>query len=141
MGEYRTLKGYDSRAKRPLTRSMEDYLEMICRLAREEGYARVAQLSTRLNVRASSVSKMAEHLRDAGYIEYEKYGYLRPTEKGWEEGEYLLHRHKVLHDFLCMVNHSRDELEQVEQIEHFFDRKTIENLERMLEKCTNCGRE
>lgn len=141
MGEYRTIKGYDSFAKRKLTRSMEDYLEMICRLSREEGFARVAQLSARLNVRASSASKMAEQLRDAGYLEYEKYGYLRPTEMGWKEGEYLLHRHEVLHDFLCMVNGSTDELEQVEQIEHFFNRKTIENLERMLNQCHECRRE
>ena len=38
--EYRTLKGYKLRDHREITDAMEDYLEMICRSAQQEGYAR-----------------------------------------------------------------------------------------------------
>jgi DtxR family Mn-dependent transcriptional regulator len=47
------------------------------------------------------------------------------------EGKYLLYRHEILHHFLCVLNHSNDELEQVEKIEHFMDRKTILQIEKL----------
>ena len=40
---------------------------------------------------------------------------------------------RVLHDFLCLLNHTKDELEQVEKIEHFINKITIDNLERLTE--------
>ena len=138
MGEFRTIKGYDLLEDKRLTRAMEDYLEMICRHCEIQGYARVQQIAQSLNVKPSSVTKMAEQLKELGYVDYEKYGYLKPTQQGWRAGEYLLFRHDVLHEFLCMVNSSQDELEQVEKIEHFFDRKTIENLEKMIHTCRSC---
>ena len=54
------------------------------------------------------------------------------TDKGHEAGRYLLHRHRVLHDFFCALNHTDCELEQVEKIEHFINRKTVENIERII---------
>jgi Mn-dependent DtxR family transcriptional regulator len=131
MSEFRTIKGYISKADLHVTTAMEDYLEMICRYSREKGFIRIRQLAANLHVQPSSASKMAEHLKLAGYIEYEKYGFIRPTPSGWEMGNYLLHRHDVLNEFLCHLNNSLDELEQVEKIEHFFDTDTINNLEKL----------
>lgn len=51
------------------------------------------------------------------------------TDKGREAGNYLLYRHEVIHRFLCVLNHSGNELEQAEKIEHFLDRTTVKNLE------------
>ncbi len=117
-----------------LTSSMEDYLEMICRILQENEVVRVSELAENLHVKPSSASKMAGNLKEAGYIEFKKYGYVAITEKGLETGKYLLHRHKVLHDFLRLLNHSEDELEQVEKIEHFIDKTTVDNLERLTER-------
>ena len=47
------------------------------------------------------------------------------------EGEYLLHRHQILHRFFCALNGTEDELEQVEKVEHFMSRETMENLEKL----------
>jgi Mn-dependent DtxR family transcriptional regulator len=88
------------------------------------------------NGKMPSKRKMAEHLKMAGFIEYEKYGYIRPSPSGWDMGNYLLHRHEVLNEFLCLLNSSSDELEQVEKIEHFFDRDTISNLEKLTSRLT-----
>ena len=132
MSEFRTIKGYAQDGS--ITHAMEDYLEMICRRSCETGYIRIQQLADALHVKPSSASKMAEHLSSAGLIEYEKYGYLRPTGRGWEIGNYLLRRHDILHSFLCLVNDSEDELEQVEKIEHFFDRRTVERLALLVER-------
>ncbi len=48
------------------------------------------------------------------------------------EGRYLLHRHRVLQDFFCTLNHTEDELELVEKIEHFINHRTVENMEQAL---------
>ena len=75
---------------------------------------------------------MVGHLKNLGLVDYEKYGIIKPTQRGAELGEYLLYRHRILNDFLCYLNHTDDELEQVEQIEHFFKEQTIRNLEKLL---------
>lgn len=133
MGErdFYTQKGYQLRSQHPITGAMEDYLEMICRQAGGEGYVRINFLAGKLNVRPSSASKMVYQLRDLGYVSFEKYGLIQPTQSGWELGRYLLHRHDVLHRFFCLLNHTQDELEQVEQIEHYINPQTLANLEKL----------
>lgn len=132
MGGFYTMKEYQRADAKGLTSSMEDYLEMICRLRAEGVPVRVNVLAACLHVRPSSVSKMLGNLKSLGYIDFHKYGAVMVTEKGMKEGEYLLHRHQVLHRFFCAVNGTEDELEQVEKIEHFMNRETVENLERLL---------
>lgn len=125
-----TFKGYQLLDSHALTISMEDYLEMIYRMS--SGTVRVNELAKNLNVRPSSASKMADNLRALGYIEFQKYGEIALTEKGKKAGEYLLHRHEVLHEFLCLLNHSSKELEQVEKIEHFINKNTLISIERLI---------
>lgn len=94
-----TMKGYERSASDELTSSMEDYLEMVCRMEEEGEPIRVSSLAASLHVRPSSASKMLDNLKKAGYIDFKKYGSIMVTEKGYEEGRYLLHRHQVLQDF------------------------------------------
>lgn len=129
-----TLKGYRLNESDGLTTSMEDYLEMICRLLQENEVVRIRELAEHLHVKPSSASKMVTHLKDSGYIEFQKYGYIAITEQGRQTGAYLLRRHKILNDFLCLLNGSDAELEQVEKIEHFISQTTVENLEKLTKK-------
>ena len=131
---FHTLKGYQMQNIGEITESMEDYLEMISRYIQENGYVRMSFLADKLNVRPSSASKMVGKLRDMRLVEFEKYGLITLTEKGRAVGQYLLWRHQVLNDFFCLLNHSEDELEQVELVEHFMTRKAVENLEKLTEK-------
>ena len=96
-----TMKGYERSASDEMTSSMEDYLEMVCRMEEEGEPIRVSSLAASLHVRPSSASKMLDNLRKAGYIDFKKYGSIMVTDKGYEEGRYLLHRHRVLQDFFC----------------------------------------
>ena len=57
-----TLNGYRNKNKNKLTESMEDYLEMIYRY-KSKGEVRVKDISSRLNVKPSSVSKMINKLK------------------------------------------------------------------------------
>lgn len=132
-----TLKGYAANKPGELTTAMEDYLEMICRLQAENMVVRLGELAKKLHVRPSSATKMIQQLKLVGCIQAEKYGYIVLTEKGREIGDYLLYRHDVLHRFLCALNHTKNELEQVEMIEHFINKATIENLAVLAEKLEN----
>jgi Mn-dependent DtxR family transcriptional regulator len=133
-GNYYTLKGYQVHTASGLTPAMEDYLEMICRLLEHREVVRIGELAGKLHVRPSSATKMIQQLKAAGSVNSEKYGYICLTEKGRREGEYLLYRHRVLQRFLCLLNRSEDELEQVEKIEHFLNRVTVDNLDALADR-------
>lgn len=133
--EFYTLKGYSSmREAESLTAAMEDYLEMIYRLHRVKETVRIKRLAEILHVKPSSASKMANILKEADYIEFERYGVITLTEKGGKAGEYLLYRHDLLNEFFCRINRSESELTLVEKIEHFIDKTTIGNIKEWLEK-------
>lgn len=125
-----TLKGYKLKEKKIVTEAMEDYLEMIYRYKDEN--ITVKDLSIKLNVRPSSVSKMIIRLKNNDLITYEKYGKIKLTKLGEEIGNYLLYRHKVLNDFFKFINKDDYKLEQVEKIEHFMDEVTIKNINLFL---------
>lgn len=128
--EFYTLTGYKLKNHYMLTAAMEDYLEMIYR---NEGVITVKNLSTLLNVRPSSVSKMATKLRNLGYIDFKTYGDISLTNSGRLVGEYLLWRHSLLEKLLKLINKDDFSLEQVERIEHFVDDITLKNINIFLD--------
>lgn len=130
--DFYTFKGYDRMRESELSPAMEDYLEMICRCAQESDFVRINLLASKLNVTPPSASKMVGKLKELGLLKFEPYGLITVTEKGWEQGEMLLHRHAVLHTFFCLVNGTDDELELVEKIEHFIDPETTRHLEEKI---------
>ncbi len=131
-----TLKGYSLLEHTEITSSMEDYLEMICRLHRNGQPVRIKELAECLHVKPSSASKMTGNLRQQGLVRFEKYGTVSLTEDGLELGEYLLFRHDVLLRFFCYINQNSDELEQVEKVEHFIEPETVYNIQKWLDKFT-----
>lgn len=133
LSSFRTQKGYQLIDKPKLTASMEDYLEMIYRILKTQPLVRIGSLAKQLNVKPSSASKMVNQLKNNGLVEFERYGYVKPTEKGIMLANYLLFRHDVLVEFLCLINNSKDELEQVEKIEHYINEKTVYNLKKHIQ--------
>ncbi len=131
--EFHTFKGYELAKVEELSASTEDYLEMICRMLKTHEVVRVNLLADNLNVKPSSASKMVANLRRLGLVSFEPYGYITPTNEGLRLGEYLLRRHDVLCEFLCLINGSQNETEQVEKIEHFINEQTVENIRRATE--------
>lgn len=130
-----TLKGYTLIEHGLLTAAMEDYLEMICRMQQEEqAVVRVSALAAALHVQPSSASKMAGNLRAQDLVLFPRYGYISLTETGRRLGQYLLRRHDLVHQLLCQINGSVEELEECEKIEHFLSPRTVENLDAFLEK-------
>ena len=131
--EFHTVRGYQmlNAEKKLLTSSMEDYLEMICRLCAEEGYARINRLAERLHVRPSSATKVVQRLALCGMIDYQRYGIIRLTEKGRGVGGYLLHRHSVLETFLQNLGIQETRLRDTEMIEHDISPHALERIESL----------
>jgi len=132
--KFYTLKGYTLLEDSTMTSSMEDYLEMIYRIHSAGEVVRIGTLAENLNVKPSSATKMVNNLKEQGFVSSEKYGYIKLTDSGIELGKYLIFRHETLHNFLCYINQSENELEQVEKIEHFINAKTVENIKKLLDK-------
>lgn len=126
-----TLNGYRNKNKNKLTESMEDYLEMIYR-NRNKKEIHVKDISIKLNVKPSSVSKMITKLKEYNLVNFEKYGSITLTNDGIKIGKYLLWRHNTLVKFFKRLNKKNYLLEQVEKIEHFIDFETLKNMENFL---------
>ena len=131
--KFYTLKGYALLEGNEITSSMEDYLEMIYRIHSRGEAVRVGALAENLNVKPSSASKMVGNLKKQGMVLFERYGYIKLTDAGSSLGKYLVFRHDTLHAFLCYINKSESELEQVEKIEHFINGETVVNIRRWLD--------
>jgi DtxR family transcriptional regulator, manganese transport regulator len=134
ISQYRTVRGYqlDNQQENELTPAMEDYLEMVCRQCRENGYTRVNRISELLNVRPSSASKMIARLVKLGYLKYDLYDSILLEEKGEQEGAYLLYRHNTVEQFLRLIGND-DPLKEVELIEHALNVSTVEQVSNLLD--------
>lgn len=132
-----TLKGYKLREDNIITEAMEDYLEMICRNQKNHEFVTIKQLSDNLNVKPSSVSKMANRLKEIGLINFHKYGKITLTDLGMQKGEFLLWRHKILKKFFKYINKQEYNLKQVEKLEHFIDNTTLKNIALFLNNIKN----
>jgi DtxR family Mn-dependent transcriptional regulator len=128
--EFRTVRGYQilNAEGRALTSSMEDYLEMICRICVEEGYTRVNRLAERLNVRPSSVTKVIQKLNELGLVDYQKYGVIKLTREGKAVGSFLLKRHAIIEKFLEVLGVGETRLKDTEMIEHDVSLNTLRGI-------------
>ena len=129
--DFYTLNGYRNKNKNKLTESMEDYLEMIYR-NRNKVEIHIKDISIKLNVKPSSVSKMINKLKEYNLVNFKKYGSITLTKEGVKMGKYLLWRHNILVKFFKRLNKKNYLLEQVEKIEHFIDFETLKNMEKFL---------
>lgn len=131
--QFHTVRGYQMLNQRDgqLTPAMEDYLEMIYRICLKDGYTRVGKLSELLHVKPPSASKMIFKLSELGYIKYDRYEIIFLTDKGRKTGEFLLHRHNAVENFLKLIGIT-DTLEETELLEHSLNSETVSRLDALL---------
>ncbi len=124
---FHTLRGYALRDQsgNGLTPGMEDYLEMIFRLSQKKAYTRINDLAGALNVQPPSATKMVQKLAEASYLNYERYGVIELTARGYELGMRLLHRHQTLEKFLRLLGVKQNILKDTEKIEHNVSQETL----------------
>lgn len=121
--------------KANLSSQMEDYLEAIYHLCRDEGVARVKAIADRLEVTTPSVVGAIRKLKDRNLVIQEPYGYVRLTMEGEEIGGAISHNHEVLSDFLKEILGLDHETASVDacKIEHAVSAETVRRLRAVAE--------
>jgi DtxR family Mn-dependent transcriptional regulator len=121
--------------KTNLTSQMEDNLEAIYHLCRDEGVARVKAIADRLEVTTPSVVGAIRKLKDRNLVIQEPYGYVRLTMEGEEIGGAISHNHEVLSDFLKEILGLDHETASVDacKIEHAVSAETVRRLRAVAE--------
>ncbi|WP_456478821.1 metal-dependent transcriptional regulator [Geoglobus ahangari] len=119
----------------------EDYIRAIYELSREKGYTRVKEISSELGVKPSSVTEMLKKLSDMGYVLYVKRLFVRLTDKGQQEAERIIERHKTLVKFLRVIGVPEDvALKDACVIEHTLHPVTVRQLKNFVKFIENSPR-
>ncbi len=125
-----------------LSESMEDYLETIFLLIREQAVARSRDIAARLNVNRSSVTGALQALAERALVNYEPYGYVTLTPAGAEVAQKVVRRHEVLKDFLVKVL----SIEETEadanacRMEHAISKTVVDRLVEFADFVETCPR-
>ena len=124
--EFHTFDSYMKKTDKKMTAAMEDYLEMISRLSKKNGFTRVYELASALNVQPPSATMMVQKLAKLSLLKYEKYGIIILEKKGAKLGESLLKRHQTIENLLMILGvDSSVVLEETEKIEHTISKDTL----------------
>ena len=86
-----------------LSASLEDYLETIFFLSREEGSARPKDIAERMKVRAASVTGALKALAERELVNYAPYASVTLTDEGREIGGGIAVKHEALLHFFTQV--------------------------------------
>lgn len=86
-----------------LTPHMEDYIETIAILSKNNRVVRVKDIAAELKIKMPSVTSALNKLKELGLIDYEKYGYIELTRNGQIISDRVLSRHICLTEFFSSV--------------------------------------
>ncbi|WP_368490413.1 metal-dependent transcriptional regulator [Clostridium sp. BJN0013] len=86
-----------------LTYTMENYLEAIYELSKEESGVRVSDIAYRLGVTKASTNRAMTTLSEKGLITNEKYKEIFLTEAGKKLAEQTSKKHHVIRKFLIKI--------------------------------------
>ncbi len=124
----------------PLSANVEEYLEWIYRLSREQAEVTTTDLARSLKVSPASVTGMVKRLAERGLIIHERYHGITLSEEGRVVALRTIRRHglleRLLVDVLGMPWHSVDEL--AGKLEHHITPEVEERLRNLLGHPTTC---
>ncbi len=125
-----------------LTASLEDYLETIYELGRENKAARAKEISKRLGVNRSSVTGALHALSERKLVNYAPYDIATLTAEGERIAANISHRHLVLKDFFVKVlgvNASEAD-DSACKMEHVVSEKILDRLAQFVDFIQVCPR-
>ena len=93
----------NKKVNKKLTPHMEDYLETISFLKEKNNVARVKDISSTLNVKASSVTAALANLSKNKLVIHERYGYVQLTPEGERLAKIVAKKHRILIEFLTKI--------------------------------------
>jgi len=116
-----------------ISQSLEDYLEAIYFLTRQNKGVRLTDVAQRLSLSKPSVNRAINTLKDKGLVIHESYGLLSLTDSGLQLAKNIAKRHVLLKNFLKFLGVSENIAEEEAcKIEHSLSADTIEKLKNHL---------
>ena len=110
-----------------LQESGEMYLETILILSKERTFVRAIDVGAYMGYSKPSVSRAIGILKNGGYVESDKHGYLILTESGREIAEKIYERHTLLSNWLAALGvDPRVAAEDACRIEHVISAESFE---------------
>ncbi|MBQ8514093.1 MAG: metal-dependent transcriptional regulator [Ruminococcus sp.] len=107
--------------------SAENYLETILILQKRMGAVRSIDIVNELSYSKPSVSVAMKNLRENGYVNVDKDGYITLTEAGREIAETMFERHTVISSWLMYLGVSeKTALEDACRIEHVISAESFQ---------------
>ncbi|MEE9369137.1 MAG: metal-dependent transcriptional regulator [Pontiella sp.] len=125
---------------RELSASLEDYLEMIFFISREEAKVRPKAIAERMNVRAASVTGALKALAEKGLINYAPYASVTLTPEGREVAGRIAVKHEaLLHFFTQVLGIEASEAEEFAcSMEHTIPDHILQRFVRFAEYTEKC---
>lgn len=112
-----------------LYESGENYLETILVLKSKGGDVRSIDIVREMNLSKPSVSRAVGILKNGGFIEVDKDGFITLTDAGNEIAERIYERHKVLTDWLIGIGvDEKTAAEDACKLEHDISETSFEKL-------------
>ena len=123
-----------------LSASLEDYLETIFFLSREEEKTRPKDIADRLHVRAASVTGALKALADKGLVNYAPYASVTLTDQGRSIASKIAGKHEaLLHFFTQVLGVEASEAEEFAcSMEHSIPDHILQRLIRFAEYTEKC---
>lgn len=117
-----------------ITRSVEDYLEVMYSLEKEKGTIRVKDVAQSLGVKPPSVVEAVKKLSQMGMVSYERYGTIKLKDEGLRIAEIVSCRHQLLKDFLILLGVDGAVAENDAcSMEHVMDVSTLNKFKKFVE--------
>lgn len=114
-----------------LYESAENYLEAILRLHERHGMVRSIDIANELHFSKPSVSVAMKKLRESGYIEVDKDGFISLLPAGEEVANRIYERHKLLTEFFIRLGvDPKVAAEDACKIEHYLSEETFRKIKQ-----------
>ena len=118
-----------------MTKSLEDYIEVVYVLIQEKRRARVRDIAGKLKVKMPSVVKAIGELKKLDLVAQEPYGDVELTAKGRRIATIILNRHNKIREFLMRIGVSRRIADKDACLmEHILFAETMDKIRDFLKK-------
>jgi len=131
-----------TRKAKPLSANLEDYLEAIYHLEKENKVARAKDIAEQLGVSRASVTGALKTLSERKLINYNPYSFITLTDRGLVIAEEIIERHDTLKDFFehFLLLDPRQADDNACRVEHAMDAPAMDRLINFLEFVRQCPR-
>ena len=118
-----------------MTKSLEDYIEVVYVLIHEKNRARVRDIASTLKVKMPSGVKGISELKKLEMVTQEPYGDVELTAKGRRIATMILNRHNKIREFLMLIGVSKRIADKDAcQMEHILSVETMDRIRDFLSK-------